>query len=736
MPLPATRLYPLTLLLAAGIAAPAAGQELLQLSLEELMQMEIVTASRSAERAIDAPATVIVLTREDLRRRGYRELSEIYNDLPGMDLSRSYGDTFYRNQWRGLRKSIGTPYLLLLDGVVQNHLYFNQEEIIAALPISSIERIEIVYGPASVVYGANAFVGAVNVVSRAPLEDDGQLLVANLGAGSFQRRAADLHYRLRRGDWRLSLAARRMEGDIDAKAAADYEWTRAEYLRDPQLWGGFASDPDWTRVSSPYATRAVDLRIGHGRIELVLQHFSLDAHFGLVYPFDLIHPLSYWPEPEWSALLRHELSLGDRLSGQVMLRYRRSGVAPESTELDSYDSSGTDPITGGPQRVLIGSTWGSDNRSWALHADFEYQRDERWNWQAGAKFEGKDLQRAYRIFWGPEVPVGEADVDDFPFPPPAEFDIIPDNRIDTRDSAVYLLGRFRAGEWWGWGETHSFHAGIRYDRNSEYGLARTLRGGYVLGRAPWTFKLLYGESFNEPAPRELYGGWTGSGSNPTLRPESASTLEASLTWQWSRASLIASVYRLDSADNITTFTGGATNLGDRRIRGADLHLHTRLPIGERDWSLWAYYSYIEARESVPASDGSLYSRDVGDTSPHKLHVGLTWPITERLTATLRARYIAARDTVDTNPLGEVPSYATADLTLVQRDWPRRGIGWTLALTNLGDRRYFHPGLREGNAGVDPGFRDADGVWRGSGGYFNSLLAQEGRGAWLGLSVEF
>ena len=142
---------PLAALAAAPVEPPADPADVFDLSLEQLLEVTITTASRSAERVGDAPATVIVLTRDDLQRRGYRELSEIFNDLPGMDLSRPYGDTYFRNQWRGLRGTIGTPWLLMVDGVIYNHLYFNQTEIIAALPMSNIAQVEVVYGPASAV---------------------------------------------------------------------------------------------------------------------------------------------------------------------------------------------------------------------------------------------------------------------------------------------------------------------------------------------------------------------------------------------------------------------------------------------------------------------------------------------------------------------------------------------------------------------------------------------------------
>ena len=184
----------MALLVAAGSAnGQTTERSILDLSLDELVDMVVVSASRQPERLSEAPATVIVLTRDDLAARGYRDLSEIYDDLPGMDLSRAFGDTTFRNQWRGLRKSISVPYQLLLDGQPLNHLYFNQDEIIAALPMSGIERVEVVYGPSAVIYGANAFVGVVNVVTAEPSEAEGLRWHGRVSAGSFDRRIADVH---------------------------------------------------------------------------------------------------------------------------------------------------------------------------------------------------------------------------------------------------------------------------------------------------------------------------------------------------------------------------------------------------------------------------------------------------------------------------------------------------------------------------------------------------------------
>src|SRR5262249_5355135 len=70
--------------------------ELSERSLEQLLGMRVVSASNRPENRPEAPATVIVITREDIRERGYTELSEILDDLPGMDVIRPYGDTYFK----------------------------------------------------------------------------------------------------------------------------------------------------------------------------------------------------------------------------------------------------------------------------------------------------------------------------------------------------------------------------------------------------------------------------------------------------------------------------------------------------------------------------------------------------------------------------------------------------------------------------------------------------------------
>lgn len=720
----------LMLVTAPVVAAQESMADLLDVSLAELMAEPVISASTIPEALAEAPATVIVISGEELTARGYRELSELYDDLPGMDLSRSYGDTFYRNQWRGLRKSIGTPYLLLLDGVLLNHLYYNQEEIIAALPMRLIERVEVVYGPASAVYGANAFVGVINVITRNRLPADGQQSSVQLRAGSFDTRIADLGWLGQQGEWRASVAARVHQGNLDPDAAQHYEWTRPDYLANRQLWGAFVDDPDRAgRYDSPYANLGLDARVFYRDTELAAQYFTLNTHFGNIYPGDRVQMRSYWSEPEHSFYLRQGWTFRRNLTGSTLLRYRDSGLAPDSDTLEAF--VGTDPQTGQPARLMNYSYWGSENKSWTLAQSLDWRANPFTTVLGGLRWERKDLQKAYRINYGPTLRADQiTDVSAYPNPPYASYDTIPSNRIQTEDLGGYLLWRQRLpGRPFG-GGNHTLHLGLRQDHNSEYGSATSFRGGYVLAWERWTAKLLYGDGFNEPAPRELYGGWSGSGSNPSLDPETAHTLETSLAWTGERISWLVSAYELRSSDNITTFSGGATNLGDRHVYGADVHLKARQNWGDWRGDFWAYYSFTEARESRPQPSGVLLEDAVGDTARNKLKYGFT-AVGPWLTGTLRGRYIGTRDTVPTNPAGKVDDYWLWDANLLL---PVRGTGLQLELTvlNLTDRRYFHPGLREGNAGFAPGSFDAQGQWQGSAGYYNSLLPQDGRGVFVGL----
>src|SRR5262245_16884281 len=88
-------------------------KSLYELSLEELLSVDVTTASNKIEKLSKAPATIIVITEEEINERGYFELYDVLNDLPGFDLSRAFGDDNYYAYVRGYRKTTSDQMLLM-----------------------------------------------------------------------------------------------------------------------------------------------------------------------------------------------------------------------------------------------------------------------------------------------------------------------------------------------------------------------------------------------------------------------------------------------------------------------------------------------------------------------------------------------------------------------------------------------------------------------------------------------
>ncbi len=126
--------------------------------------------SKMRESLLEAPATVVVITGEQIRRRGYLDLESVLHDLPAFDISRTNGQTYSNAYQRGYRSDATNRTLFLVDGVEQNDLFSNIAYISHQYPLSNIDRVEVIYGPASTMYGANAFLGVINVVTRDPEE--------------------------------------------------------------------------------------------------------------------------------------------------------------------------------------------------------------------------------------------------------------------------------------------------------------------------------------------------------------------------------------------------------------------------------------------------------------------------------------------------------------------------------------------------------------------------------------
>ena len=157
-------------------------EELKQLSIEELVGTDVTTASRRIERLADVAAAVTVITGEDLRRMGVMTLAQALRLAGHLDVSQISGPQ-YAITARGFAISTANKMLVLIDGrsvysPVFSGVFWETQDVV----IADVERIEVTRGPGGSVWGANAFNGVINVITKRAADTRGTFV--NVAAGS------------------------------------------------------------------------------------------------------------------------------------------------------------------------------------------------------------------------------------------------------------------------------------------------------------------------------------------------------------------------------------------------------------------------------------------------------------------------------------------------------------------------------------------------------------------------
>lgn len=187
---------------ASGVAAAGASakvNDIANLSLERLLDLHVTGASRQAQRMSEAAASVSVITGDELRALGYRNIADALRSLRGLSVTYDRSYTYLGVRGFYAPSDYNTRVLLLVDGNRVNDVVFDQAFVgnEAPLDIEQIERIEFIPGQGAAVYGANALFGVINVVTRAP-DSPGSSASMRVGSGgqrewmaTWQRGAAD-----------------------------------------------------------------------------------------------------------------------------------------------------------------------------------------------------------------------------------------------------------------------------------------------------------------------------------------------------------------------------------------------------------------------------------------------------------------------------------------------------------------------------------------------------------------
>ena len=175
-----------------GQSPQAAPKDLTAASIEDLLNMEVSSASKKDQSVSHTAAAVYVITQEDIRRSGMTSIPDVLRMVPGMDVAQVNA-----NNWavsvRGFNDRVASRLLVLIDG---RSLYspdfagvFWQ---IQQLMLEDVERIEVIRGPGATLWGANAVSGVVNIITKKAKDTQGGL--ASIGGGMQERGFTSVRY--------------------------------------------------------------------------------------------------------------------------------------------------------------------------------------------------------------------------------------------------------------------------------------------------------------------------------------------------------------------------------------------------------------------------------------------------------------------------------------------------------------------------------------------------------------
>ena len=639
-------------------------------------QVTISLATGSKQSLRRAPAVATVITAEEIAAMGASELDEVLEAVPGLHVTRTAG---YMSSYvvRGLFGGQSNPQVLLLqNGVSLSSLYRGDKGgNWGGLPVESIARIEIIRGPGSALYGADAFAGVINIITKTAADMPGT--VAGWRTGSFgtwsawtqhggQWGALDVATYLRIG----ATEGQRRVVEADAQSARDLRFgTSASLAPGSVNTGHDAVDAGidlgyekW-RMQAYYKLRS-DVGNGAGI------NLSLDP-VGRGYNERITADLS-WNDPHFSehwnvgytASFSHETTAMDT----PLL------MSPPGSQF-SVTSVFPDGLIGDP---------GRKERQLHLSSHATYSGFANQQIRLGLGHDDLDLyatstHKNYLLnINGVPLPTAFMDYQDI------QPHILPQRR---RLNYVYVQDE------WNFARDWTLTAGARYDHFSDVGGTSNPRLALVWDATlDLTAKLMWGQAFRAPAFIELYGINPVASSNPNLKPESIDTWEAALSWHARKDLQVnLNLFHYAVQDVIRTVPNllagtGATfqNSGSQHGSGMEL---------EFTW---------EARPSLRLSAHHAYQRSIDETSgqdagyaPRQhLYARADWRWQANWLLSGQLNHVADRRRAvgDTRP--PVADYTTVDLTL-RSDHGLHDWNVEVSLRNLFNADVREPSLAPG-----------------------------------------
>ena len=645
----------------AGIASAQMEDEDLALVYDDKPFITIATGSRIP--VTRAPAVATVITAEDIQTIGAVDLDQVLETVPGLHVARSTQTNFPVYVIRGVHSDTNPQVLMLINGIPMTTVFAgNRGNVWGGMPLENVARIEVIRGPGSALYGADAFSGVINIITKTAADIGHTEVGARVG--SFNTADAWTLYGGTVGTVEVAsyLRAGKSDGDkqtISADAQTGWDniyGTNASRAPGPINLGYKAFDGSLDlsykklRFRAAYKRRD-DVGAAAGvaqALDPTGKNFSdrsttdftyQDPNFGK--DWDVTLQASYLHYREFSDLTLYPAGAfgGTFPDGMIGNPYKweRHSRLTASAFYTGFAN----------QRLLIGTG---------------VMKEDLYKIQETKNFTFVGLAPA---------PLGSVvDVSSTgPF-------LVPHDRI-----VRYLY----AQDEWNFAKDWTFTAGVRHDQYSDFGNTTNPRVALVWDAAyNLTTKLLYGTAFRAPSFNELYNiNNPVQIGNPSLTPEKMKTLEAAVSWQpVPKLQLGMNVFHYRMADiirlvpNSAGFT--AENTGEQIGNGMEF---------EAKWDATKKL-HLSGNYAYQRSIDKASNQDSGNAPHHKVYVRSDWHMLPTWTLNTQVNWVADRKRAPGDTRPDIPNYTTVDLNLLTRMIRNQ---WNFAFTV---RNLFNADARE------------------------------------------
>lgn len=645
----------------------AEDDSLWEMSLEELGQIRVTSLATGTATPLDkAAAVATVITEEDIIAMGATDIDQVLETVPGLHVGRSEQGYAPKYNIRGITSSYNAQTLILINGIPITDLVFgNRGNVWAGMPVKSISKIEVIRGPGSAMYGADAFAGVINIITKARKDINGT--IAGVRKGSFDTEAGWLEHGANYNGFNVGFTL-------------EYETTDGQKeVVDADVFGN--SGP--VNRSTDMIDTRVDIAYDNSRLRLGYQDRSnVGTGTGIL---QLLDNQGRFASQRFNADYTYtHKNLAPDLGIESRVSYYRNTQEVEK-----------DILLAGP-----GQFGPAFPKGFIGNPGF---KEENARFDLNATFKGIDnhiIRLGTGFFWGDIFETTETKNFDTVIAPDDTVSFPPKNLtgdpVDVSDTAeVWLPETDRTNhhlfiqDEWQIADNWQLTSGMRYDHYSDFGDTTNPRLALIWATTDSiTTKLLYGRAFRAPSISELFVTSNPVAlGNPDLKPETIDTYELAFSHQVnSKLNYTANTYyyKLDDLISLVQTSGDIkrwANTGKRSGYGAEFEVDYKLKDQLR---LLANYSYQKSKDDET-------NENVGDAPNHQLYVRAEWKTGDRWLISPQINWVGKQERIpeDTLRTESVKHYTTVDLTIKQLN-VIENLNITFSIHNFFDRKYQEP----------------------------------------------